>query len=192
MTAQDDPYVRVYYRVLGDDKFRGLSSSAWGHWVRLLTIADGMFPSAAPLPRWVERKPLAELVSARIVDLDGADNYRIHGMATERARRAEAATFAADVKHHGKEEALRRQAARAAASAAAASDRMQAQPPGLRADASPIRSAPLLSEPIHSDPIQSGVPTPPGSDEGSDDPEPRTPRLQRINGQWVDTDRGAA
>jgi hypothetical protein len=155
MTAQTDPYVRVYYRVLADDKFRSLSSAAWGHWVRLLVIADSMHPSSAPLPRWVERKPLQELVAARIVDLEGGDYFRIHGMTTERAQRTEAATFAAEVKHHGLAEATRRQAERAGSSGrmqpdAGAARGAAAQPLGRAEPASPLLSAPLLSEPLHS------------------------------------------
>jgi hypothetical protein len=141
MTAQTDPYVRVYYRVLADDKFRNLSSAAWGHWVRLLVIADSMHPSSAPLPRWVERKPLQELVAARIVDLEGGDYFRIHGMTTERAQRTEAATFAAEVKHHGLAEATRRQAERAG---------LRRSPWGVRN--LPLRSSPLLSYPNRSTP----------------------------------------
>lgn len=114
MTVQDDPYVRVYYRALHDVRFRDLSAAAWGHWVRLLVIADGMYPAAAPLPRWTESEPLRELREAGIIEQDG-DYFRIHGMEPERAKRSEAAAFAADVKHHGSEEAIRRQASRRAA-----------------------------------------------------------------------------
>lgn len=156
MTVQTDPYVRVYYRVLTDDKFRPLSSAAWGHWVRLLVVADGMYPSAAPLPRWVEDGPLRELADARIVDLVDGDYFVIHGMNPERAGRVEAATYAADVKHHGVEEANRRREARAVSSA-----RMRPQPMSLRPDApahaepaSPNLSSPSHSEPIHSTPSQ--------------------------------------
>lgn len=158
MTAQDDPYVRVYYRVLNDDKFKPLTAAAWGHWVRLLVIADGMFPASAPLPRWVEDAPLHELVERRIVDLEG-DYFRIHGMEPERSRRADSATFAADVKHHGLPEAERRRSARSAL----ASDRMRAQPlgdaPHVRKDApqpfgSAVPASPLLSAPLQSNPSQ--------------------------------------
>jgi hypothetical protein len=162
MTAQEDPYVRVYYRVLTDEKFKPLSSAAWGHWVRLLTVADGMFPSSAPLPRWVERKPLQELVAAGIVDLDGSDYFRIHGMEPERASRAEAARFAADVKHHGLEEAERRRSERSAgavqphadAAPTAATQRTRAtpQPRGRAEPASPLLSAPIQSAPLQAAP----------------------------------------
>jgi hypothetical protein len=156
MTAQDDPYVRVYYRVLTDEKFKPLSSSAWGHWVRMLVVADGMFPSSAPLPRWVERKPLQELVAAGIVDLDGSDYFRIHGMEPERDRRADAARFAADVKHHGLPEAERRRVERANAVQphAGAAPSAATQPAGRAIDASPLLSAPLRSDPIQSAPLR--------------------------------------
>lgn len=148
MTAQSDPYVRVYYRVLSDGKFRGLSSAAWGQWVRLLVVADGMYPAPAPLPRWTEEEPLAELVAAGIIDLEVGDHFRVHGMVSERAGRAEAATYAADVKHHGLVEANRRRELRAPAS-----DRI---PPHLRphAPASAEPASPLLSSPIQSTPLQ--------------------------------------
>lgn len=157
MTAQEDPYVRVYYRALTDDKFQGLSSAAWGHWVRMLVVADGMHPSAAPLPRWVERKPLQELVSRGIVDLEGTEYFRIHGMEPERAKRTEAATFAAEVKHHGLAEAQRRQAARLANPAGAVQPHAGAapgappQPPGRAVHASPNHSEPSLSEPLRAE-----------------------------------------
>src|SRR3990167_1915555 len=64
MTAQQDPYVRVYYRINSDDKFVGLDAAAIGTWVKLLIVADAMHPAAAPIPRWVEEEPLAELVKA--------------------------------------------------------------------------------------------------------------------------------
>lgn len=156
MTAQDDPYVRVYYRVLTDAKFTDLSHAAWGHWVRLLVVADGLYPAPAPLPRWVDDAALTELAAAGIVDLLGSDYFTVHGMKAEREGRSEAATFAADVKHHGRSEAERRRSDRMRAHAGAvqpdagAAPGAAGGPPGL-----PLRSSPLLAAPIQSAPLRS-------------------------------------
>jgi hypothetical protein len=160
VTVQEDPYVRVYYRALTDEKFRGLTSDAWGHWVRLLVIADGMYPAPAPLPRWVKAGPLRELETSRIVAVEG-EYFRIVGMDPERAKRSEAATFAADVKHRGLEEALRRRSERAeivrphpdASGRSGMGVRNDApQRNGRAVSASPLRSAPIQSAPLRSEP----------------------------------------
>ena len=157
MTTQTDPYTRVYYRVLNDPKFAGMSSAAWGHWVRLLVIADGMYPAPAPVPRWVEDEPMQELVDRQIVDLEGQDYFRIHGMTGERATRSEAATFAADVRHVGQAEAERRRAERSRAQNPGSAP---ALPPHAGAHAEP--ASPLLSAPIQSDPSHASPPARPG------------------------------
>ncbi len=136
MTAQDDPYVRVYYRALRDEKFQSLTNAAWGHWVRLLVIADGMHPASAPLPRWTEEAALSELVAANIVDMDGAEFYRIHGLEAERAQRSELAAIGGKARTSGAQRD--------------ASGRL------LPSSGLPARSSlsePLLSAPIRTEPL---------------------------------------
>jgi hypothetical protein len=157
MTTQADPYTRVYYRVLNDPKFAGMSSAAWGHWVRLLVIADGMYPAPAPVPRWVEDGPMKELQERGIIDLEGEDYFRIHGMTGERATRSEAATFAADVRHVGQAEAERRRAERIRTQNPGSAP---ALPPHAGAHAEP--ASPLLSAPIQSTPSRASPPARPG------------------------------
>lgn len=146
MTAQDDPYVRVYYRIVDDPKFADVydDDAAFALWVRLLLHADAMYPAAATLPNGTRKAALAKLVEAGLVDRGTGHRYRIHGLAAEREERAEAARFAADVKHHGAEEAKRRQSERSAAAQRAQSD--------SNADGVPLRSDPLRSSPSQSDP----------------------------------------
>ena len=97
MTAQTDPYVRVYYRVIDDPKFRDVfdDDSRLACWLRLLLIADGTYPAPAPIPSGVRRGPLAHLVTAGLVDLEPGNRYRIHGMIGERGGRSQKAADAA-------------------------------------------------------------------------------------------------
>lgn len=150
MTAQTDPYVRVYYRILDDPKFKAVDDRALGLWVRLLLQADAMYPSTAILPRRVHEPSLAKLADAQLIELLDNDRYRIKGLAAERETRAEAARFAADAKHHGHAEAVRRQSERNAGGMRPASE--------PDADALPLRSSPIRTEPIQSAPLRSDAP----------------------------------
>jgi hypothetical protein len=143
MTAQSDPYVRVYYRILDDPKFKAVDDRALGLWVRLLLQADAMYPATAILPRRVHESSLTKLAEADLIELLDNDRYRVKGLAAERETRAESARFAADAKHHGHAEALRRQ-----------SERMRAAS-GRDADALPLRSSPNRTDPILSAPLLS-------------------------------------
>jgi len=93
MTGQADPYVRVYYSVTYDDKFRGVyrDDALLGCWLRLLIIADGMHPAPAHLPHGVDMDRVEKLVECGLVDMIGDGLYVIHGLASERSRRSQAA-----------------------------------------------------------------------------------------------------
>lgn len=151
MTAQDDPYVRVYYRIMDDPKFADVydDDAAFALWVRLLLHADAMYPAPATLPRGVRRAPLDKLVKAELVDLGTGHRYRIHGLTAEREKRAEAARFAADVKHHGTAEALRRQSERSAGAVRAQSVR--------NADGVPLQDEPIRDKTSRSSPTPAGA-----------------------------------
>jgi hypothetical protein len=143
MTAQQDPYVRVYYRVIDDPKFADVfdDDARLACWLRLLLIADGCYPAPAPIPHGIRRAAFAHLVTVGLVDLEPGSRYRIHGMNSERGARSRKAADAAA-------ESWRKRRGDAPA--------MQAHS-GSNASASDtnMHSAPLLSEPIRSAPIRS-------------------------------------
>jgi len=103
MTAQPDPYVRVYYRITDDPKFADVydNDAALALWLRLLITADATWPAAAPLPQ-LDRNALNTLVNAGLVDLVGATRYFIHGLGTERTKRANKGSQMAAARWSGK------------------------------------------------------------------------------------------
>ena len=127
MTAQEDPYVRVYYRIMDDPRFEAVYPDArvLGTWLQLLIVADAMYPARAPLPSYVHRPSLKVLVDAGIVELRHHSHYVVHGLASEREKRSQSGRNAA---------ALRWQSKR---------------------NADPMHSEPLLSEPIRTNGSQS-------------------------------------
>ena len=86
MTAQTDPYVRVYYRVIDDPKFADVfdDDARLACWLRLLLVADGTWPAPAPIPANVKRGPFQHLVKVGLIDIVAGGRYRIHGMDGER------------------------------------------------------------------------------------------------------------
>lgn len=172
MTAQEDPYVRVYYRIVDDPKFADVydDDRALATWLRLLLHADAMYPAAATLPHGTRRSALDKLVKAALVDLGTGHRYRIHGLEAEREKRAEASRFAADVKHHGTDEAKRRQSERNAAAVRPESERS--------ADGVPLLSEPIRSSPSRSNPSHS-APTAAAGSNGFKNPETDGERLAR-------------
>jgi hypothetical protein len=90
VTGQPEPYVRVYYSILEDERFATIYLNdhhlAW--WLRLLLTADAMYPAPAPIPRRVNPRSLTALVDCGLVELVSGDCYRIHGLQAERERRS--------------------------------------------------------------------------------------------------------
>lgn len=101
MTAQTDPYVRVYYRAIDDPKFLAVwdDDKRLATWLRLLMTADATYPAPAPLPHGVNRAALAHLVDVRLVDLMPGSRYRMHGMVSERGKRSDQARAAANARY---------------------------------------------------------------------------------------------
>lgn len=96
MTRAERQYVRVYHDDLMADYGASWSDDAQlATWLRLLVIADKMWPTVAELPRSVRAKPLAGLVAARLVELVPPHGYRIRGHDAERRKRQESARTAA-------------------------------------------------------------------------------------------------
>ena len=102
MSGQSDPYVRVYYRIVNDERFADVYHDArpLGTWLQLLLLADAMFPADAPLPAHVTRPALKVLVDAGLVELALHGHYRMHGLASERHKCTESARIASAVRWH--------------------------------------------------------------------------------------------
>lgn len=185
MTAQTDPYVRVYYGIMDDPKFADVypDKAALGTWLTLLIHADALYPAPATLPHGVRIATVEKLVQAGLIDLLSGHRYRVHGLEPEREKRVESARYAADVKYHGVAEAQRLQAERNASA-------MRAQSVS-NADPMPLRAEPLRSSPSRSNPSLSS-PTPAGAKKnGSNDQETDEERLARYRSLMVDESRSA-
>jgi hypothetical protein len=89
MTAQENPFVRVYYSIIDDEKFATVYADdrRLATWLRLLIAADAMYPAPAPVPRACHAPTLAHLVGLRLVELVGAEHFRVVGLAKERSGR---------------------------------------------------------------------------------------------------------
>ena len=129
MTAQTDPYVRVYYRIIDDPKFETVFTDdrRLATWLRLLLTADATYPAPAPIPFGIHKATFQVLIDLELIDLMPGNRYRMHGLSAERERRSEQARRAANARHGQS---------------------------GSTADASSngLHSAPLRSEPIRSSP----------------------------------------
>jgi hypothetical protein len=90
--SDDRKYVRVYYSIIDDERFQMVypDPATLGTWLRLLLLADAMWPSSSPLPYGISRKCLDVLVKAGIIELLSNRHYKIHGLEPERQRRSEA------------------------------------------------------------------------------------------------------
>jgi hypothetical protein len=142
MTAQADPSVRVYYRIIDDPKFEGVydNDANLACWLRLLLVADGTWPAPAPIPASVRRSAFRHLVDAGLVDLVPGGRYRIHGMDSERGERREKARAAANKRYsHGSASAEQAQSDSTAARNRLADD--------TNMHSAPLRSTPLLVPP---------------------------------------------
>ncbi len=97
------PYSRVYHSIIDDLKFRAVydDDRRLATWLRLLVAADGSWPASAPIPRRVSRAALAHLVDVGLVDLAPNDRYFVHGLARERADRAQIGREGGLARAHG-------------------------------------------------------------------------------------------
>lgn len=134
MTAQQNPYVRVYYGIVEDPKFVDVidDKAALGWWLTLLLAADATYPVPANLPLGISKPKLGVLVEAGLVELLPGSRYRIHGLAAEREHRSSIARRGATALHEQR---------------------------GSSANAVqyPNRTEPIQSEPRHSSPTPAGA-----------------------------------
>ncbi len=68
-------------------------------WIRLLALADKMWPSSAELPRGTSMAAVGRLVSAKLVETVGAYGYRIPSLDKRRTAARNAASTAARIRH---------------------------------------------------------------------------------------------
>jgi hypothetical protein len=85
-----DPYVRVYYSIIEDERFDSVfdDDRRLATWLRLLMAADAAYPTPPPIPAAVNRAAFAHLVERGIVEELRGGRYRIHGLSAERDRRS--------------------------------------------------------------------------------------------------------
>lgn len=97
-----DAYIRIYYRVLNDPKFETIyeDDHHLATWVRLLMVADQMWPADAPVPQNTRAASMKALMAVGLVDTKPKHCYRIHGLDAERLRRSSAASKAAWERWH--------------------------------------------------------------------------------------------
>lgn len=104
MPRAERQYVRIYHDDLRKDYKHVLDDdSALAAFVRLLVVADKMWPALPELPRSVTRRALAVLNAPnakgnRLVELVPDHCYRIRGHDAERTARQDAARTAAGVR----------------------------------------------------------------------------------------------
>ncbi len=93
MSAQADPYIRIYRRVRSDDRFEHAYSCdvCLAAYLRLLLDADACYPMPASVPRSLKAHARTHLLEAGIIEAQPADCYIIHGLSSERERRSEQA-----------------------------------------------------------------------------------------------------
>ena len=165
MTAQTDPYVRVYYSITDDPKFADVydDDAALALWLRLLIVADAIHPAAAPLPV-VNPDALAMLVAANLVDLVGTTRYRIHGLVKERERRSSNARASANARWSDATAMRPHSTSDATASERIMRPDATAMRPHSRDACEPMLSEPSLAEPSLAEPSQAD----PSSDEQPD------------------------
>jgi hypothetical protein len=82
---------------MDDPKFDGIRDDprVFGSWVLLLLVADMAHPASAFIPPMVPRAAFRTLVASGLVDDLGAHRFRLHGLASERAKRSDSARNAA-------------------------------------------------------------------------------------------------
>lgn len=96
-------HVRVYHEDL-IEHFPAIwdDNPALATWLRLLVVADKLWPSPGEMPQGVSRTALAKLVEVGLVQLLPKHRYRIRGLDADRSRRRDAAKHAADERWSGR------------------------------------------------------------------------------------------
>jgi hypothetical protein len=94
------PYARVYHGIVDDPMFERVfdNDHALATWLRMLLIADAMWPTSAPM---TSRNPTVRmLIDCGLIIQRPGNRYSIRGLDAERTRRSDAARNAAAVRWH--------------------------------------------------------------------------------------------
>ena len=91
-------YARVYHEVVDDPKFARVygNDAALATWLRMLLIADAMWPASAPMPRKTSAVRL--LIEVGLIAERAGNRYVVTGLQAERERRSAVGRNAADVR----------------------------------------------------------------------------------------------
>ena len=98
MTART--YCRVYHEIVDDPKFRRVyhDDAALATWLRMLLVADAMYPASAPMPEMTPS--VALLLRVKLVQRRPGNRYIVTGLEREREMRSQSARNAAAVRWH--------------------------------------------------------------------------------------------
>jgi len=88
-------YSRVYHEIVDDPKFQGVyyDNDTLATWLRMLLVADAMYPHSAPLPR--RNRSVRLLIEVGLIAERPNNRYVIAGLEAERERRSDAGRNAA-------------------------------------------------------------------------------------------------
>jgi hypothetical protein len=86
MSATTERYVKVAHATL-NDAVLGADDALLGSWVRLLIVADAMYPAAPPVPRAISDASLAALIEAERIQRLPGDFYRVTELDQDREAR---------------------------------------------------------------------------------------------------------
>lgn len=87
-TVTERTYARVYHEIVDDPRFERVygNDAALGTWLRMLLVADAVYPQSAPMPR--RNSAVTLLLRVGIIEERPGNRYAIHGLEAERERRA--------------------------------------------------------------------------------------------------------
>ena len=91
-------YCRVYHEIVDDPKFRRVyyDDAALGTWLRMLLMADQMYPNSAPMPE--ETPQVAMLLRCGLIKRRPGNRYIVTGLEREREMRSQYGRNAAAVR----------------------------------------------------------------------------------------------
>jgi hypothetical protein len=94
------PYSRVYHELVDDPMFASVydNDRAFACWVRMLMLADAMWPASAPMPP--KNATVRQLLDSGLVIEKPQNRYTVRGLDKERQERRDSARNAAAKRWH--------------------------------------------------------------------------------------------
>ena len=91
-------YCRVYHEIVDDPKFRRVyhDDAALATWLRMLLVADAMYPASAPMPEITNAVQV--LIRSGLIQKRPGNRYIVTGLEREREMRSHSARNAAAVR----------------------------------------------------------------------------------------------